>query len=73
MSDAICNRIFNFRESEFAAPEIASPIEKLKHEYYLVRKKYLKAYDDLLDAARNPCVDLSQPENIEIIIQTLQF
>lgn len=70
------------RESEFASPDrgkitqlkTASPeIEKLKQEYYLVRKKYIKAYDDLLDAARNPSVNLSQPGNTEIIIQTLQF
>jgi len=61
------------RESEFASPEIASLVEKLKQEYYLVRKKYIKAYDDLLDAARNPSVDLSRTENTEIIIQALRF
>ena len=46
-----------------ASPETASHIEKLKQEYYSVRKKYIKAYDDLLDAARNPSIDLSKAEN----------
>ena len=53
--------------------EIAAPFELLKKEYDSVRKKYIKAYDDLLDAARHPAIDLSQPENREIIGQTLQF
>lgn len=56
------------RESEFA-----SPIGKLKQEYYNVRKKYIKAYDDLLDSLTNPALDLSKPENTEILKQTFQF
>lgn len=58
---AISNRGNNMR-LKTASPEI----EKLKQEYCLVRKKYIKAYDDLLDAARNPSVDLSQTENTAI-------
>ncbi|NEW85415.1 MAG: hypothetical protein GZ094_24055 [Mariniphaga sp.] len=53
--------------------EIASHIEKLKQEYILVRKKYIKAYDDLLDLDKNPAIDLAQSVNTAIIIQSLQF
>ncbi|MCL6103810.1 MAG: hypothetical protein M1292_15215 [Bacteroidetes bacterium] len=67
-SDSPMNK---YRESEFAAP--TPETEKLKQEYYLVRKKYIKAYDDLLDTAKNPAIDLSRRENTEIIIQTLLF
>ncbi len=84
--ETLSARIFNYgkiinRESDFAAlaPEkitrlqTASSLEKLKQEYYLIRKKYIKAYDDLLDAAQNPIIDLSRPENTEIVFQSLQF
>ena len=52
---------------------VSPEIEKLKEEYYSVRKKYLKAYDDLLDTERNPIVNLSKPENTKALIQTLRF
>ena len=71
---------FKKRESEFASPdkkrgsEFASPeLQKLKMEYYLLRKKYIKAYDDLLDADRNPHINLSKPEHTKAIIETLKF
>ncbi len=38
-----------------------------------MRKKYIKAYDDLLDLERNPLIDLSKSENREIIIQAIRF
>ena len=69
---AISESQFIFGESEFAAP-VSPEIERLKQEYYLIRKKYIKAYDDLLDAAKNPAIDLSKSENTEIIIQSLRF
>ena len=50
-----------------------SEIAKLKIEYYDIRRKYLKAYNDLLDAERNPSVNLSKPENTEVIIGSLKF
>jgi putative transposase len=67
--EALGAAIFNRREITQLEPE--SP--KLKQEYYLVRKKYMKAYDDLLDVARNPIIDLSRMENTEIMIQALNF
>ena len=56
-------------ESKFTAPEI----KELKKEYYSIRKKYIKAYDDLLDAERNPSINLSKPENTKIIINALNY
>ena len=50
-----------------------SGVEKLEIEYYDVRRKYMKAYDDLLDTERNPSVNLSKPENTEIIMGSLKF
>jgi len=64
--------LYKNRESEFARP-VSPEIENLKKEYYSVRRKYLKAYDDLLDAERNPIVNLSKPENTKALIQTLKF
>lgn len=45
----------------------------LMSEYYTIRKKYLKAYNDLLDTQSNPYINLSKPENLEIITQSLQY
>jgi len=45
----------------------------LLKEYYILRKKYIKAYDDLLDAQKSPSINLSKLANREILIQTLQF
>ena len=48
-------------------------IESLEDEYNAVRRKYIKAYNDLLDAERNPIINLSKPEYTEIIIGSLKF
>jgi putative transposase len=63
----------NITRFKTATPDNAASIEKLKQEYYLVRKKYIKAYDDLLDASRNPLINLSNSENLKIMIETLLF
>lgn len=52
---------------------VLSEIEKIKQEYYSVRRQYIKAYDDLLDTNRNQEINLSKPENLEIMFTTLQF
>lgn len=69
--------ISNKLESKICVIKFARPIdpeiEKLKKEYYSVRKKYLKAYDDLLDTQQNSIINLSKPENTEILIQSLKF
>lgn len=57
-----------------ATPAKSNPeFDKLKKAYSLTRKKYIKAYDDLLDAAQNPTINLSKPTNRDILFQTLQF
>ena len=50
-----------------------SIIESLEDEYHATRRKYIKAYNDLLDAERNPIINLSKPEYTEIIIGSLKF
>ena len=50
-----------------------SELANLKREYYLVRKKYLKAFDDLLDKQRNPIINLSKPANTAILFEALKF
>lgn len=50
-----------------------SIIEEIQHNYYLVRKKYIKAYDDLLDTNKNPSINLSNLENTKIIKSALLF
>jgi REP element-mobilizing transposase RayT len=47
--------------------------QKLQQEYYALRKKYLKAYNELLDAALTPKINLSKPEYTKIIIDSLNF
>jgi putative transposase len=59
------------RESEFAAPY--REIWKLKQAYNLVRKQYIKAFDDMLDANKKPPIDLSRKEITKIIIRSIQF
>jgi putative transposase len=48
-------------------------IEGLQKEYYLVRKKYMKAFDDLLAVSKSNTVDLSHSENLKIISDALHF
>jgi putative transposase len=48
-------------------------IESISKEYYSIRKKYIKTYDDLLDTAKNPIVNLSKTKNTEIIKESLNF
>jgi len=50
-----------------------SVIESLEQEYKTIRRKYIKAFDDLLDAERNPHINLSKPGNTDIIIESLKY
>lgn len=70
LGDAIFNRVSS-RRLEIAAPN--PDIEKLRMQYYSLRKKYIKAYDDLLDAERSPTVNLSKSDNTNIINEAIQF
>ena len=48
-------------------------ISELKIEYSIVRKKYMKAFDELLHLQTEYIVDLSKQENTQVIIDTLCF
>ncbi len=48
-------------------------IGDLKIEYYRIRKKYMKALDDLLHLQTKLIVDLSKEENTQIVINALCF
>lgn len=52
--------------SESGAPE-------LKHQYYSLRKKYIKAFNDFLDVQQNPKIDLSKSASTKIIANALKF
>lgn len=45
----------------------------LKAELYIIRKKYMKAFDDLLHLQTKYIIDLSKSENTKIIIDALCF
>ena len=48
-------------------------IRKLKIDFSIVRKKHMKAYDDLLALQTKFIVDLSKAENIEIVLNSLCY
>lgn len=48
-------------------------ISELKIKYSRVRKKYIKAFDDLLHLQTKHIVDLSKEENTQLILDTLCF
>ncbi|NDP19482.1 MAG: hypothetical protein GZ091_00160 [Paludibacter sp.] len=48
-------------------------ISDLKIEYFRIRKKYMKAYDDLLHLQTEFIVNLSKEENTQAIINALCF
>lgn len=51
----------------------SSELLKLKGQYSSLRKKYMKAFDELLHAQKNPSVNLTQKENLEKIKEALHF
>jgi len=46
---------------------------KLKMDYAMLRRKYMKAYDDLLHLQTKFIVDLSKKENTEAVLEALCF
>jgi REP element-mobilizing transposase RayT len=48
-------------------------INEKKLEYNILRKKMMKAFEDLLHVKNKDVVDLSIPDNTKIIMDTLQF
>lgn len=68
---AIFNRVVSFRRIKIAEPN--PEVEKLCLLYYSTRKKYLKAYDDILAQNIDRKIDLNKPELSEIIVEALAF
>lgn len=50
-----------------------SVIQTLEKEFYHVRRKYIKAYNDLLDLEKHPSINLSKPGNVQALSESLQF
>jgi len=48
-------------------------IAKLKMDYAVLRRKYMKTYDDLLHLQTKYIVDLSKKQNTDIVLETLRF
>jgi len=48
-------------------------IAEINKKIYQARKKYMGAYDDLLDVQKKPKIDLSKPEITSTIADTLHF
>jgi putative transposase len=48
-------------------------IHELEQKYYSTRRKYMKAFDDLLHSQTEFSVDLSKEENSKIVIDVLCF
>ncbi len=45
----------------------------LLKKYYATRGKYIKAFNDLLDADKNPKINLTKPKNLKEVIQALKY
>ena len=48
-------------------------IEEISQRYRMVRRKYIKAYDDLLDSRSKPEINLSEPRFTEVIRNSLLY
>ena len=48
-------------------------VENSKRDYYIIRKKYIAYVDEILDTKMDNTVDLSRPDILKIIYDTLTF
>lgn len=48
-------------------------IKAIENEIQLVRKKYIEAFNYLLDGAKKPKIDLSKAKNIQILKEAISF
>lgn len=56
-----------------SADPLTPVMEELLKEYDAVRRKYIKSYDNLLDAERRPTINLSKPDNRAVMMASLKF
>jgi REP element-mobilizing transposase RayT len=69
-------QLMNLKSDIFYAQQSgkeAQIVETLQMQYHIARRKYVKAYDDLLDSTKDLKVDLSSSSCIEILKETLLF
>lgn len=59
----------SFRDKPNEPPELSI----LKKQYFSLRTKYIKAYDNLLHVQKNPSIDLTQKENLKKMKEALHF
>jgi len=64
------NSNIEFAKKNKATEEI---LAKLKMDYAMLRRKYMKAYDDLLHLQTKFIVDLSKKESTEAVLEALCF
>jgi REP element-mobilizing transposase RayT len=62
-----------FLASEYQWLKTAGSLKELKKEYYSLRQKYFKAFDEYLDVQQNPKIDLCKKQNLEIMMEALNF
>ena len=67
--EAVKNRISLLKQNKSSDGCILN----LEQEYHAERRKYIKAYNDLLDAEQNPVINLLKTGNTQIIIGALKF
>jgi len=48
-------------------------IAALKTNYYSTQRKYIKAYDDLLNTVQTPTINLFESDHLKIVINALQY
>ena len=62
-----------FLASEYQWLETAGSLKELKKEYYSLRQKHFKAFDKYLDVQQNAKIDLCKKQNLEIMMEALNF
>ncbi len=81
LKDAVPPKAFSdytlqLQQLKIAISDEKSNLEKLnelKFQYAILRKKYIKAFDDLLHLQTKTLVDLSKDVNTKIVVDALRF
>lgn len=62
-----------FQISEKSAVKKRTSQKELKKEYYTLRQRYFKAFDEYLDIQQKPKINLCRRDNLEIMKEALNF
>lgn len=72
----------NSRHSKLPASKISkmenvdsksNTLKDLRKEYYVLRRKYFEAFDKFLDVEAHPKVNLTNPSNLKVMLEALNF